>query len=159
MTCEQAVLVKGKELLILSSLDGVKAMHLKLTAVQRGRICEAGPALPRPVLARFTLIKIVLAAFRGQNLILISWGKSSSGKMEGWGVYGLYNDGHHLWNYIIWVGGLILEVMCFRNVWGIFRQSFQFTENGKILYIRFKNGQESRKMQFTETGIKMTDWS
>lgn len=38
---------------------------------------------------------------------------------------------------------LILEVMCFRNVWGIFRLSFQFIQNGKILYIRFKNGQKS----------------
>lgn len=38
---------------------------------------------------------------------------------------------------------LIQEVMCFRNVWGISRLVFLFIQNGKVFYIRFKNGQKS----------------
>lgn len=73
ITCEQAVLVKEKELLILSSLDGVKGKHLKLTSVQReGETVRQAPALPLPVRACFIHIKIFLAVFRGQKLILIS---------------------------------------------------------------------------------------
>lgn len=75
ITCEQAVLVKEKELLILSSLDGVKGKYLKLTSVQReGESVRQAPALPLPVRACFIHIKIFLAVFRGQKLILISWG-------------------------------------------------------------------------------------